>query len=65
MWSFGQLIWKNKNFRLVSWLALDLSRRTSVPSNPQVDRFFANQISLDERRTTEHLEELVRMPNPS
>lgn len=33
----------------------DLSRRTSVPSNPQVDRFFANQISLDERRTTEQL----------
>ena len=55
MWSFGQLIWKNKTFRLVSRLALDLSRRTSVPSNPQVDRFFANQISLDERRTTEQL----------
>ena len=35
------------------------------PFYPQVDRFFANKISLDERRTTEHLEELVRMPNPS
>ena len=35
------------------------------PFYPQLDRFFANKISLDERRTTEHLEELVRMPNPS
>lgn len=25
------------------------------PFYPQVDRFFANKISLDERRTTEHL----------
>lgn len=35
-WSFGQLIWKNKNFRLVNRLPPHFG-----PFYPQVDRFFA------------------------